>query len=61
MNDKKKKKKEEKDTDLTDEQGGGGEGFTEKDFIKALDKVILTKKQKQKRKLPDEGKSKTSE
>ena len=34
-----KKKKLEKDTDFTDEQGGGGDAFTEKDFLDALNKA----------------------
>jgi hypothetical protein len=57
----KKKRRKQKDTDPTDEQGGGGDVLTEKGFLEALDKVINTKKQKSERKLPDRGKSKTSE
>ncbi len=34
-----KNKKKKKDTDFTDEQGGGGDAFTEKDFLDALNKA----------------------
>ena len=58
----KPKNKKPKKTDIKEGRGGGAAPFTQEDFEEALDKVILTeKKPKRKRKLPDAGKTKTSE